>query len=148
MKKKFITLALCAFVVAFVSCKDDDSGPSKVFTAEVDGDDFKAKDIEGYNDDDDVEIVAGDDDDNYFAIHFNADDLEEGETYDLDGVGDINIVYVTDDGTTFFPASGEIKITKLSDTRLEATFEFDAQDFDGEEIEIKDGVVKVTLEKD
>jgi hypothetical protein len=149
MKKKLITLALCAFAVAFVSCnKDDDSGPSKAFNAEVDGEDFKAEDIEAFRDDDDIEVYADDDDGNYFLIHFNAEDIEEGESYDLEAGGEIRISYQNDDDNVFSPVNGEIKISKLSDTRLEATFEFDAEDFNGEEVEIKDGVVKVTLEKD
>jgi hypothetical protein len=147
MKKLLLSIAVVAALGTFASCSKDDSGPSNVFTAEIDGDDFTADEIEGifWADDEDVDVVGYTDDEDGFVITFNTDDVEEGETYDLEDL-DIFIVYYDDDGNGFYPVTGEMHVTKLTDTRFEATFEFDGEDFSGEEIEVKDGVVKADLE--
>jgi hypothetical protein len=152
MKKILTILALLIFTATFLSCDKDDASPSKVFTATVDDDEFKADEIEAFIDDDMVEIYAEDKNGNYFTAFFNADDFEEGETYDFeDDFADLEgeFYYANEDDEFFYPASGKLKITKLTDSRLEATFEFTAEDLSsGDEIEIEDGVIKVTLEKD
>ncbi len=147
MKKIVTMLALIA--LALTGCnKDDDSSPSKVFVVKINGDDFEVEDIEGYRDGDIVEVYAEDDDENFFIISLDAEDIEEGDTYDLEAGGDINISYNTEDGEFFYPLSGEMKILKLSDTRLEATFEFDSENFEGDEMEFEDGEVRIPLEDD
>jgi hypothetical protein len=152
MKKLFTIIALFTVATAFLSCSKDDESPSNVFTATVDDDEFKADEIEAFIDDDMVDIFAEDKDENYFTIYLNANDFEEGKTYDFedDFVGSQGQIYYTnEDGDTFYPTSGKVKITKLTESRVEATFECTAEHISsGEEIEIEDGVIKVTLEKD
>jgi hypothetical protein len=152
MKKIVTLLVLITFAATFSSCKKDDESPSKVFSATVDDEDFKADEIEGYIDGDMLEVYAEDKDGNSFFGYMNSDDFEEGETYDFEDDFDeldAEIYYVTEDEEYFYPTSGKLKITKLTESRIEATFEFTAEDFSsGDEIEIEDGVIKMSLEKD
>jgi hypothetical protein len=150
MKKLLLSLSVVAFLGTLVSCSKDDSGPSNVFTAEIDGDEFSADEIEGYfySSDDEVEVYGyTEDDENGFVIYFSTDEVEEGETYDFSDL-EISIAYFDEDDNVYFPVSGEMDVTTLTDSRFEATFEFDGEDFSSEEIEVTDGVVKSDLEED
>jgi hypothetical protein len=146
MKKLLLMLLAAAFVGTLSSCSKDDDGPSTVFTAEIDGDEFEVDDIFGYVDGDDVWVYGVDDDDNSIDIYFTTDDVEEGDTYDVED-GDVTMIYYGEDGDeAYWAASGELDVTKLSETRFEATFEFEGDDFSGNTVDVTDGVVKTPLE--
>ena len=149
MKKLLLTFSVVAALGALASCSKDDDGPSNVFTAQVDGDDFVADEIDGvfWSDDDEVYVDGYTDDDNGFSIYFSIDEVEEGETYDLTDF-EIYMVYYDEDEASFIPVNGEISVTKLTESRFEATFEFDGENYgSGDEIEVTDGVVKADLEE-
>lgn len=149
MKKLLMILLAAASIGMLASCnKDDDGGPSTVLTAEVDGDEFTADDVEGWIDGDEVWIYGEDDDDNMLDILYSTDDVEAGETYDVED-GDVMLYYYNDsDDDTFYAIEGEVDVTAASDTRFEATFEFGASsDFVNVDFDVTDGVVKVSLEE-
>jgi hypothetical protein len=147
MKSLLCSVSVVVLLGGLSGCgKNDAPAPSNVFTAQIDGVDFTADEIEGVVwADDDVDVVGYTDNQNGFMIFFKKDEIEEGETYDLEGTR-ILITYVHDDDNTYYPSIGEMHVIKLTDTRFEATFEFDGEDYSGGELVVKGGVVKTDLE--
>lgn len=146
MKKLLLSLSVVALLGTLASCSKDDDKPSKVFTAEVDGDDFSAEDIEGYLDDDVIYIYA-EDGDLEFEIGISTDDVDAGDDVDL-STGDAFIWYTNDDDS-FFSFDGELSVDVLTDSRFEGTFDnVEMEAFTTtDQIEATDGVVKTEVEE-
>lgn len=140
-------LLAAASIGMLASCnKDDDGGPSTVFTAEVDGDEFTADDIIGWIDGDDVYVYGEDDDGNIIDFDFTLDDVEGGESYDIEDAEIFAAYYNEDDEEYFYAVTGEVSVTTASESRFDATFEFDGTSFNGADVEVTDGTVKTPLE--
>ena len=143
--KTLPALASIACLGIFAGCNSDEATPLNIFTAEVDGHEFKADEVEGYAYDSEVEIFGyRDDEEEGFMVYFNSDAINEDVTYDLN-TGDVVIEYFSDDNY-YSPTQGTVHVTKSTNSAFEATFEF-VSDLSGREIEITNGVIEVTLER-
>ena len=150
LKKLLLSILTFSVFVTLLSCGKEAAEPSGVFTAVVDGRNFRAEDIQGifWSAGDDVDVYAYSDDTNGFWISLAIADVEEGTSYDL-ADDEVFIVYYDKNDNAFFPQNGEISITKLTNTNFQATFEFDGKNFNtGNRVEVTSGVVKVTLKKE
>ncbi|HYF68870.1 MAG TPA: DUF6252 family protein [Ohtaekwangia sp.] len=158
MKKIFQLLALGLLITIFVGCsKDDDDSnddgknPSDVISAVIDGDSFKASEIEGYYYDGDIEIYGYNN--TIEADIYITAEIDEPGTYDLSEAYDDGTIYIDfdsdDDEIEIEMVTGELIITKLTETRIEATFSGQGYDYVTEELlPITKGIIKARLEED
>lgn len=102
--------------------------------SEVDGDLVAIGGFEDINDDEDIII----------AFEFDFDDVEEGETYDL--TDPEVITYYLDNFEQAQIMSGEITFEILTEDQVVATFEFEAEFAGGEEVTVRNGVIKVPID--
>ena len=145
MKKLLMSLSVVALLAGMSGCSKDDPAPSKVCSARIDGDLFEASLIEGsYDADNNVTVEGYEGASQGFTFTFNLDEVEEGETYDIENF-EFGAGFLSDDGEFFLAVSGEVHVTKVNNTRFEATFEFTGEGFGGGDIEVTDGVIKTDL---
>jgi hypothetical protein len=143
------SLAWFAIVVLLASCsKDDDEGPSQVLSATVGGSNFSAELITGsYDPDTKVVSVSGLTDDLVgFNIVFSLDVIDAaGEYFPEDG--EVDIFYYDENFDLYEAESGSINVTRVSETRFEATFNVVVENDANEEITVSNGVVKADVEE-
>jgi hypothetical protein len=145
MRKTCQFLALILAATFLISCGDDEK-PGQSFHALLDGEEYKEDGIIGYEEDLDVEVEATRGNDDYFYVWVDLEEVDSPGTYQIDenttGVGvDFEV-----DGGDYYLIDGEMTITKVSKSRLEATFSGVAEDWEsGETIVVTEGVVKANV---
>lgn len=150
MKKIFQVLALGILTTVFVGCSkdDDDKSPSNGVSAVIDGESFKAKEVEGYYYNGNYEIYAYS---NTMGVDIYIANIDEPGTYDLseallDGTIEIEFESEVDDIEML---TGTLVITKLTESRIEATFSGQGYNYETEEtVSITKGVIKTNVEAD
>jgi len=159
MKKRIPFCLLVVFTAFIIGCgggKDEDPEPepneltADVFVSSVGDMTFTAKTSQftALIDGNDVVIIGNATSDfeggGFIYLSFDLRDIDEGDTYDL--LDDDVEMFMVHDGSDNGIITGEITFDKVSDTRIEATFEFTTfSSYYGEDMEITDGEVKATL---
>lgn len=117
-------------------------------TAEINGKTWKSQQVDAITLFGTLLMTADRNDGSSFSFSFLGGSPEEG-TYLLPSDTQAilgGITYTDDDEKSFFPESGELKITRFRDNKVvEGTFEFEGTDFNGNKVSVKNGKFDVTI---
>lgn len=156
--KKIKNYALIALAgILLTSCIGRAIGPDVgesrgSFTADIDGNSWRAQDVEAVTLFGTTVVTGERNDGSIFSISFLGANPEEG-VYELPVIptstilGGISYASKTDGNETVFnPTSGTLEITRFRDNQvIEGKFEFEGTDFNGNTVSIENGKFDVTI---
>ncbi len=155
-KNLFTLLLFFTLVVAEISCKKDSDTNSQsdgTITLNIDGTAWEASLAVQASYSNNLLVIGGSDGDSH-QVMLTIMNPATGETYDFGGLGNTNYIGQWTAGTeqtetyssfAFQSKSGEVSISKLTDSTVEGTFFFQSKNINGDIVTISDGQFSVSF---